>query len=224
MNINNTDSDASQNVSESAANESADRSTSQKQDQDAYKNLKGEFSRKLSKMNDQIAQLTNAVLAGKQSGSSQELADEAVTNKSDAKRYVNEAFREEKQKTALDEAYRMFPEMNPNSDEYDDEFYKQVDAEFSLNLKNDPRGPLKAAQLVALQQGKIEQLTRANLIKDEARRSRILSEGGSQTREAKKAEKDPSSSFNTKNLARLGINSDKLAKRMKANKEKYEGL
>jgi hypothetical protein len=92
----------------------------------------------------------------------------------------------------------MFPELDPDSDSFDEKFYKAVDAEFSsTNQRKDPKGPLKAAKLVALEMGKIEQLTRSSLLKDEARRSRILSEGSSTPREAKK-DKDPASQFNRK--------------------------
>lgn len=198
------------------------------QTQDNYKNLKGEFNRKLDKMNREMSQKLDAVLnafstRNAASAAVSQSADEASGVDTDVKQYVDNIVTQQKQKDAWSEALTMFPELDPESESFDEKFYKAVDAEFSTNQRRDPRGPLKAAKLAALELGKIEQLARQNLLKDEARRSRILSEGASTPREAKK-EKDPASQFNKQGLARLGINPDKLAQRMKNNKDKYEGL
>lgn len=198
------------------------------QTQDNYKNLKGEFNRKLDKMNREMSQKLDAVLnafstRNAASAAVSQTADEAPEVDTDVKQYVDNIVTQQKQKDAWSEALTMFPELDPESESFDEKFYKAVDAEFSTNQRRDPRGPLKAAKLAALELGKIEQLARQNLLKDEARRSRILSEGASTPREAKK-EKDPAAQFNRAGLARLGINPEKLAQRIKNNKEKYEGL
>lgn len=189
---------------------------------DPIKNLKGEFQRKLSKLDEKLNAVLNAVQA-RGSASVAQPAEEAVEVDTDVKQYVDTVVTQQHQKTAFTKAIDMFPELDPDSDSFDEKFYKAVDAEFSTNQRKDPNGPLKAAKLVALEMGKIEQLTRSNLLQDEARRSRILSEGSSTPREAKK-EKDPAQQFNRQGLARLGINPDKLAKRIKDNKDKYEGV
>lgn len=190
---------------------------------DPIKNLKGEFQRKMSKLDEKLNAVLNAVQARGNAQGSNQSADEAVDGDTDVKQAVNAAFTEQHQRTAYQNAVEMFPELNPESDSFDEKFYKAVDVEFSSNQRRDPNGPLKAAKLVALEMGKIEQLTRTSLLKDEARRSRLLSEGSSTPRDAKK-DKDPASHFNKQGLARLGINPEKLAKRMKDNKDKYEGL
>lgn len=188
---------------------------------DPIKNLKGEFNRKLSQMSDKLDAVLNAFSTRQNVSTS--AVDETPEVDTDVKQYVSSVVTQEKQRDAWQEALTMFPELNPESDSFDEKFYKAVDAEFSSNQRKDPKGPLKAAKLAALELGKIEQLTRQNLLKDEARRSRILSEGASTPREAKK-DKDPAANFNVKGLARLGIDPEKLAKRIKNNKEKYEGL
>lgn len=187
---------------------------------DPIKNLKGEFQRKISKLDEKLTAVLNAVQQGR-TGSVSESVDETAEVDTDVKKYVDTAFTHQKQVDAWQEALTMFPELNPESDGFDEKFYKAVDAEFSSNQRRDPKGPLKAAKLAALEMGKFESLTKANLLKDEARRSRIMSEGISTPRDAKK-EKDPAATFNTRGLAKLGINPEKLAKRIKDNKDKYE--
>lgn len=188
---------------------------------DAFKNLKGEFNRKLSKMEQKLDAVLNAFSTNRPTNSvAQQPVDETAEVDTDVKQYVDTVFTRESQKTAWQEALSMFPELNPESEQFDERFYKAVDSEFSNNQLRDPRGPLKAAKLAALEMGKIEALTKANILKDEARRSRIMSEGISTPREAKK-EKDASAHFNAGNLAKLGINAEKLAKRLKENKDKY---
>lgn len=192
-----------------------------KQAQDPIKNLKGEFQRKISKLDEKLQAVLNAVQA-RTTNSESQAAVEAPEVDSDVKQYVDSVLTQNTQKTALQEAYEMFPELNPESEDFDEKFYQQVDAEFSTNLRRDPKGPLKAAKLIAVELGKIEQLTKTKLLKDEARRSRILSEGSSTPRDAKKSS-EPVKAEYAKNLSRLGINLDKLNKRIKDNKDKYEG-
>jgi len=204
-----------------AAATEATTSASLEQKQDPIKNLKGEFQRKLSKLDEKLNQVLNAVSTKGQTIS--EPVDETAEIDNGVKQYVSTALNQQKQVDAWNQALEMFPELNPESEHFDDKFYKAVDAEFSSNQRRDPKGPLKAAKLIALELGKIEQLTRQSLLKDEARRSRIISEGGTTSREAKK-DKDPAAQFNVKGLAKLGINPEKLAQRIKNNKDKYEGL
>lgn len=189
---------------------------------DPIKNLKGEFQRKFSKLEKTNQAILEALKQARVAPASQ-VVEETPEVDTDVKQYVDSVLTQSTQKSALQEAYEMFPELNPDSESFDEKFYNAVDAEFSSNLRRDPKGPLKAAKLIAVELGKIEQLTKTKLLKDEARRSRILSEGSSTPRESKKAQ-DPASGFNVKGLARLGINADKLAKRLKDNKDKYEGI
>lgn len=204
-----------------AATDSTAATLENKNSQSDIKNLKGEFNRKISQMSDKLDAVLNAFST--RNAVATPAVDETPDVDTDVKQYVSSVVTQEKQKDAWQEALVMFPELNPESESFDEKFYKAVDAEFSTNQRRDPRGPLKAAKLAALELGKIEQLTRTSLLKDEARRSRILSEGSSTPREAKK-EKDVASQFNVKGLAKLGINPEKLAKRIKENKDKYEGL
>jgi hypothetical protein len=219
------DNNHSAEASSEAAGSAEQASTSEGQAQtqpDQFKNLKGEFNRKLSKMEQKLDAVLNAFNTTRPQVTTQ-AAEEAPEVDGDVKQYVDSILVQNNQKSSLQEAYEMFPELDPESDSFDEKFFNAVDAEFSSNLRKDPKGPLKAAKLMALELGKMEQLAQTKVLKDEARRSRILSEGSSTTREAKK-DKDPSSQFNVKGLARLGINADKLAKRIKENKDKYEGL
>lgn len=221
--MNTTPTDNSVAAEASAETQATTSENNQQPAQDHFKNLKGEFNRKISKMEQKLDAVLNAFSTRTNNAPAPSVAEEAPEVETDVKQYVDTVFTHQKQVDAWQEALGMFPELNPESDQFDEKFYKAVDAEFSTNMRKDPKGPLKAAKLTAMELGKMEQLTQNKLLKDEARRSRILSEGSSTPREAKKAQ-DPAGQFNVKGLARLGINPDKLAKRMKENKDKYEGI
>lgn len=207
---------------DSSTNTAAATSDAQAQD---FKNLKGEFNRKISQMSQKLDAKLDAVLnafSTRNNNVSTQSVDETPAVDTDVKQYVDSVVTQQKQKDAWNEALEMFPELNPESEDFDEKFYKTVDAEFSTNQRRDPRGPLKAAKLAALELGKIEQLTRQSLLKDEARRSRIISEGSSTSREGKKEKETFNlSDLQRQSLAKLGVNPEKLAKRIKDNKEKY---
>jgi hypothetical protein len=206
-------------AADAQAEATSEKTISTQAQNDTLKNLKGEFNRKISKMEQKLDAVLNRFTT---QNPAPQLSEEEANVEPDVKKYVDTVVTKQHQKTALDEAYHLFPELNPESESFDEKFYQAVDMEFSRNQSRDPKGPLKAAKLIALELGKIEALTKANILKDDARRSRVLSEGISTPRDAKKAQ-DPSVNFNLKGLARLGINPEKLAKRLKDNKEKYEG-
>lgn len=200
------------------------------QSQDLIKNLKAELNRKLSKTNEtmrqELAQIKQLLT---QSQTRTPAAEADFTNSPDYKRYVDARFQEahraevqKAQQEAWSKAQEMFPELNPESETYDERFYKLADQIYSeFDLSKSKNAPLLAAKQAALELGKIEQLTKEKLLKDEARRSRIISEGGAVPRESKKEQEVK---LNEKGLARLGINPDKLKARLKANKDKYEGI
>jgi len=207
---------------DSSAQDSSPESTQQP---DLTKNLKAEMNRKFSKINEQLTRLVQIVeqSATQKQPSVEEAVDEDAP---EYKRYVDARFQQAEQarvkssqEQAWTKALELFPELNQESENFDQEFYKAADKFYgSFDLQRDPEAPLKAVKLAALELGKIEQLTKEKLLKDEARRSRLIAEGGSTPRESKK-EKEPA--LNEKSLARLGIDPKKLKERIKSNKDRY---
>jgi hypothetical protein len=198
---------------------------------DPTKNLKAEFNRKLSKMQQQmdnrLQQILQAVTSptGSQANAPAEKAD---FEEPEYKRYVDARFQEshkevvkQGQESAWQKALELFPELNQDSDTFDEKFYKVADKYYgSFDLTRDPDAPLKAVKLAALEIGKIEQLTKERLLKDDARRSRLIAEGAGSPRDAKR---EKPVQLNVGALAKLGIKDPKkLEERVKAMKKQGE--
>jgi uncharacterized phage infection (PIP) family protein YhgE len=205
----------------SEAQASSQQATSQV---DPLKNLKAEMNRKLSKLTETVSTLAATI---QQSQKSNQVAPVEETETPDYKRYVDARFQEthqsqvkQGQEQAWQKALEIYPELNQDSEQFDEKFFKLADRYYgSFDLTKDSEAPLKAVKLAALEVGKIEQLTKERLLKDEARRSRIISEGGTAPRESKQ-EKEPEMDANR--LAKLGIKDpEKLKARIKANPNKY---
>lgn len=125
------------------------------------------------------------------------------------------------QKQSLDSAKQMFPELDKNSEHYDKEFYQLTDELFASSINPaDPDGPLKAAKLAAVELNKIEKLARSKVLNDDARRNRILAEGGVEPKSSQ-AEKSVSKVNSTRLKQYLGVDADKIKARIKANPDRY---
>jgi hypothetical protein len=210
-------------ASPAEAQESSPDSTIQQVAQDPTKNLKSEMNRKFSKLEQKIEQLLQQSV---QTRSVSPVEETDNFSAPDYKRYVDARFQEAQkaevvtsQEKAWQQALELFPELNPDSDQHDEKFYKLADSIYrEFDLTRSKNAPLLAAKQAALELGKIEQLAKEKLLKDEARRSRLISEGAAPSRESKK-EREPQ--LNERNLARLGVDAKKLRDRIKANKDKY---
>lgn len=105
------------------------------------------------------------------------------------------------QKAALDSVYKTFPELDQNSESFDTEFFNlAVEIENTISEK-DPQRSMKAAKLAALELGKVEKITKAKVVADEANRRRILSEGGAQSKETRA----PQKKMSTENMNKAAI-------------------
>lgn len=204
---------------------SSPEATTQNSQQDLIKNLKAEMNRKFSKINDiksQVDLLVNFI--GQQQQPTGTVSDDK-SNADPVVQYVEKRFQEQDKK-AIDaqhkrdfqEAVTKFPELDENSDQYDPKFYDMVDKLFGKRQGNDPEALKEAVEIAAVRMGKIERLTQDKLLKDEARRSRLIAEGTNAPREGRgKTE----ATVDEKALQRLGIDPAKFKKRLKD--EKYQG-
>jgi hypothetical protein len=156
-------------------------------------NVLKEVTRKLGRINEVNAKLdmllqNNVTTANQSPDEGTQEAAEGVDVKT--KRYVDsrlEKFKqldiEKAQNEALDQVFKTFPELNKTSDDFDQDFFNlAVEYENSLD-KKDPARPMKAAKLAALDLGKIERIQKAKIIQDEARRTRMLTEGSAPSKE-----------------------------------------
>lgn len=183
-------------------------------DADSVKNLKAEMNRKLSKVTQQLERAVSLIEARGTVPAVEADEDVPVT-----KTYVDSQFVKQGQEKSWKQALELFPELDQESDKFDEKFFKAADGYFAgFDLKKDPEAPLKAVKLAAIESGKIEQLAKEKLLKDESRRSRIIAEGSAAPREQRK-EKEPT--LNSSALARLGIKADDMKAHLKANKSKY---
>lgn len=183
--------------------------------EDLTKNLKAEMNRKFSKINERLDKVLNHIER------SQPAPVEETSEPTDVKTYIDSRFQAERAQEVrtqherdYQEAVTKFPELDQNSDQFDEKFYALVDKLYTKRSKdNDPEALKEAVEVAAVRLGKVERLAQDKILKDEARRSRLISEGGTTSRESKKAE---SISLNLENLARVGIkNPDRLKERVK---------
>lgn len=124
---------------------------------------------------------------------------------------------EKAQDASLEQVFKTFPELLKSSDDFDQDFFEKAVAIEKTLDRNDPERPMKAAKLAALEVGKLEKLTKAKVIADENRRTRMLAEGGSPSKDASKQNaKSPKSSVNKAAVQRwFKIDPAKVEKQVK---------
>lgn len=125
----------------------------------------------------------------------------------------------EKQKESWQKALEIFPELDPESDSYDDKFFKLADKEFSRFREDDIESPLTAAENAARKLGLYDKRIKEANLKDEVRRTRLLGEGGSTSKQTKK---EAPVKMNENLLQRFfKIDPKKLQERIKSNPDRY---
>lgn len=189
--------------------------------QDLTKNLKAEMNRKFSKVEEKLNQLINSMGSKTIQSLPADEADEEITESSRLKTEIKAEAAREIHDQHFQEAKKTFPELDTESEDHDPKFFSEVDRVYSKFLKADPtdKNALKEAiEVVANRTGKSERISKEKFLNDEARRSRIIAEGTTSSRESKK-EKEPQ--INEAMARRLGVDPEKLAKRLKSNKDKY---
>jgi hypothetical protein len=186
-------------------------------------NVLKEQARKLGKLSDISAKLDLLLQHGSADNASN--GDSAPDVKLDdaTKRYIDARLNADKkmelekaQKETISKVYKSFPELNQDSDQFDSNFFDLAVEHEKTISPTDPQRSLKAAKLAALDLGKIEQITKAQILQDEKRRTRYLEEGGAEMTAAK-AKKSPTISQEAaNNLKRyLKIDAKKVEAQLK---------
>jgi hypothetical protein len=135
---------------------------------------------------------------------------------------VNQVYKEqikEKQKESWAKALEIYPELDPENELYDEKFFKLADREFSRYREDDIESPLTAAESAARKLGLYEKRKDEHYRRDDSRRSRILGEGGSSSKETKK---EQAPKMNASLLKRFfNIDAKKLEQRIKSDPNRY---
>lgn len=219
--VNSADAPESSSASESMAAKALSMSEIKDSKGVSLENRFSELSRKAAKiaeMEDKLNQVLSFVVNNKPSQGanpgthiSYDVEDDDLPVEAKVERLVEKKFREKTlgqlQKEHLkqfEEMKKVFPELDKDSDSYDPEFYRTADSIYQKNYLEDPEGAIQAIEIAAAKTGRLKRLAERAVLQDEARRSRKLSEGGSEARSKKTdATEDPNTA---KALAKFGIN------------------
>jgi Na+/phosphate symporter len=181
-------------------------------------NKVGELSTKVDQLLNYVSSSRPAQPAGLPSASDDD--DDVPMTKAEYKAY--EAFKtkevlKETQKASLQKAVDAYPELSDQGSE----FYQMVDKYFAKNFAGEPNGPEEAAAFVAFKLGYNKKAAAEAVLNDDARRSRILSEGGTAARQT--APETPGTSGINENRLKnlLGVDPAKIKARMKADPVRY---
>lgn len=186
-------------------------------------NRVAELNRKFSGLTSKIDQLIESLQANSNQNVGAERPDaraESVKGYDDVSRLRDEILTD-KHRDSFKRAVEAFPELDKDSESYDEGFWKETDALYrQLSATRDPEAPIKAAKFVALERGKFAQLERQKVLADESRRTRIMSEGGIAPKSASKPKETVPSNLQT--LATLlGADQAKLKEHVSKNKKRY---
>lgn len=188
---------------------------------DFTKNLKAEMNRKFSKINEQLNTLMTHVKQSQAPIQSAPVEETEIAP--DLNKQVDARLAEQAHRTHFNKALDQFPELNEQGDDFDPKFYQLVDSFYTKFRKADPTDVdafQNALELAANKSGKNQRLIQDKILADEARRSRIIAEGGAVPKEQRK-EKEPE--INLKALSKLGIKDpEKLKARIKQYQQRGE--
>lgn len=160
------------------------------------KNLDDKFSQLISSLNGTNAKAQGGYMAA-------DKAPEAAYADNSVEAIVNQTLIKEKHRDSYQQALQAYPELNPDSDQFDEKFHKIADSYYkALASTHDPEAPLKAIRLAAVDVGRFQQVEREKLLADEIKRTRTLGEGSMAHRSAQK-QTQGSVPENVKGLAQL---------------------
>lgn len=183
-------------------------------------NKVAELLRKVNKISEVLPQLTApARVAAPQV--EQNYVDDSTEFMTKAEYKAYEAQRTtESLKLKQRDSYKAAMELYPELAAKDSEFYSAVDQYFSRNFSSDPNGPLEAAEFVAYKLGLSKQRIEKEVLNDETRRTRLLSEGGISPKTQKTEQ--VASKLNENRLKNLlGVDPEKIKARIKADPTRY---
>lgn len=210
-------------ASAATAETSSEQATSKKEV--PLENRLGELTRKMNKFLDlekKVDLLVNYVNGLQPSNSSYPSSASYNSGYSDVDSKIDQKLVELKRFEAFNEAKKIYPQLDKNSDQFDERFYEAVDKEYLRFNQFDIEAPLTAAQIVAQRMGLTAKQIKEQVLLDDNRRTRVLAEGGAVDNKPSKADTASLSSMNEQRLSKyLGVNPEKLKQRIKSNPDRY---
>ena len=132
---------------------------------------------------------------------------------------VDEKIMQLKHAESYQSALQAYPELDPNSDKFDDKFHRLADTYYaSLKASGFADAPLKAVRMAAMDLGKYEQIEREKILADEAKRMRTLADGSVP---AKQGQKEKGPGYNQTLASLLKIDAKGMQEHMKKYGHKY---
>lgn len=175
--------------------DSVDSSSAEQTDQTntavPVENRVAELNRKFSKLERSLDEKFSQLISSMNGPKSQpaEKAVEATYGDPAVESVVNQALLRDKHAQSYQQAIQAYPELNPDSESFDERFHKNADSYYrALSSTNDPDAPLKAIRLAAMDLGKFQQVEREKIMADEAKRMRTLGDGVSSPKSAQKGQ------------------------------------
>ena len=186
-----------------------------------------ELNRKVTQyqrqLDDKFGQLISSIQAIAPQGPVSKAVDETPIEgilKNNVSNIVDEKIMTYKHAESYQNALQSYPELDPNSDKFDQSFHALADRYYaSLKSSGFADAPLKAVRMAALDLGKTEQLERERILADEAKRMRTLGEGTNSPRQTQKT-KDVS--YNQTLAGLLKVNTKDMDEFIKKNAGKYK--
>ncbi len=158
----------------------------------------GEMTRKLNKVSDlesKLDQVLNTLSTQQQNAAQTDIFEDEFSGMSakeiasviDQKLAEKERFSlQQKHLNDFEKMKKVYPELDKNAPEYDPEFYSLANNLYmNRGLDRDPDGAVEAIEYAAYKSGRAKKSVEAEIISDEARRSRKLAEGTQGSRKAK---------------------------------------
>lgn len=183
--------------------------------------LNRKFTQLQRSLDDKFGQLISSLQTVAQPQQTR-VADEAPIEgilKHNVNTMVDEKIMALKHAESYQEALQSYPELNPDSERFDDRFLKLADTYYaSLRASGFADAPLKAVRMAAMDLGKYEQLERERILADEAKRMRTLGDGSVA---AKQGQKEKQASYNQTLASLLKIDAKGMQEHMKKYGHKY---
>lgn len=190
-----------------------------------FAELNRKFTQFQRQLDDKFGQLISSIQTVATPRSASPAVDETPIEgilKNNVSSIVDEKIMTYKHAESYQNALHAYPELDPNSDKFDDKFHALADRYYaSLKTSGFADAPLKAVRMAALDLGKTEQLERERILADEAKRMRTLGEGTNSPKQGQKNRSE--TSYNQTLAGLLKIDPKSMDDYMKKNSGKYRG-
>jgi hypothetical protein len=216
--------DVNNGVTDNSSTSAGEGQTSAVPIENRFAELNRKFTQFQRQLDDKFGQLISSIQTVAQPGPVSKGVDETPIEgilKNNVSSIVDEKIMTYKHAESYQNALQSYPELDPNSDKFDQSFHALADRYYaSLKSSGFADAPLKAVRMAALDLGKTEQLERERILADEAKRMRTLGEGTNSPRQGQKTRE---ASYNQTLAGLLKVDTKGMDDFIKKNANKYRG-